>query len=386
MNRVEMNRISVGRKALAARAGTVAFLVLVLAGPLLALDWQITTVQVGGEGGFVALDSAGMPQIAYRARLAELGQYALTYASWNGSSWEKQVLGDGIPRELAFGHDGLPRLLYDTPNLDAVTFAVFRGQTWDTQVIARQSGGSRLAGRAFALDSSDSPHVVYNLIDGGGTRYATLHDLQWSTEVAGPPDFQGLDIVLDSATNAGIAGGRPGGLYYYTRSVTWQGQQVSSGFVGWSSAALDSTGNPRIAHCVVNDDILEYSFRAGSSWTTQIVDCSHTVAGLAALALDSLDRPSILYPVNTEEHVGANYLKYARWDGTEWIIEQVDPDRGANLYAQSMVIDAQDRVHVAYYADKSLKYAVATIPEPATLWVLALGGLALLRRRRAEAA
>jgi hypothetical protein len=96
-----------------------------------------------------------------------------------------------------------------------------------------------------------------------------------------------------------------------------------------------------------------------------------------SIALDTLENPHIAYYDWTLSN-----LYYASQDAGGWTIDTVD-DFGTTGYNPSLLIDDNDIPHISYLdiSNYDLKYATYT-PEPATLSLLALSGLAILKRRR----
>ena len=88
------------------------------------------------------------------------------------------------------------------------------------------------------------------------------------------------------------------------------------------------------------------------TWNIETVDSGY-VGRFSSIALDSRDNPHISYYngfLNRD-------LKYARWNGSVWSIEDVDPIGEHS----SLVLDSSDNPHISYYdwAILDLKYAYA---------------------------
>ncbi|HUU10603.1 MAG TPA: PEP-CTERM sorting domain-containing protein [Phycisphaerae bacterium] len=151
----------------------------------------------------------------------------------------------------------------------------------------------------------------------------------------------------------------------------------------YASLALDSAGLPRIAYYDYSHWHLRYAARNGSTWAVQRVTPGGTLGPggtYAALALDSQDDPHIVYC----DWYDTSSLMYTSWDGAAWTFETVDADI-YNLTATSLKFDDRDNPYIAYAAYDSQAYSVlrmAWIPEPATLALVAVGAVALLRHWR----
>jgi len=140
----------------------------------------------------------------------------------------------------------------------------------------------------------------------------------------------------------------------------WQVERVDArGVVEQVSLVLDSDGNPHIAYYESSGKDLRYARWDGSAWTLQDVDTAGTVGFSPSVVVDSSGRAHILYVDGSRER-----LKNAWSDGTAWAAEDVD-DTGAYVTGLEdaqwtrAVMDASDVLHVCYTNNTAatLRYA-----------------------------
>jgi hypothetical protein len=136
----------------------------------------------------------------------------------------------------------------------------------------------------------------------------------------------------------------------------WQISAIDSTlFWPWSSIAVDTSNNPRIAYYEYSISDLKYAKWTGLSWNVEVVDADPTgsVGNYASLALDSSNNPRIAYYDWTKQD-----LKFASWTGTSWNITVVDSTGSVGSYS-SLALDSSDNPHIAYYdsTTDALKYA-----------------------------
>jgi hypothetical protein len=107
------------------------------------------------------------------------------------------------------------------------------------------------------------------------------------------------------------------------------------------SLAVDSNSNLHVSYAD-SSGALKYGFRpAGSSrWFTMILD--KQLGGFTThLTLDAKNDPHICYT--------PGMIKYARWDGHEWRIQQIAKDSGEIGYTCSIVIAKDGTPHLSWY-------------------------------------
>jgi subtilisin family serine protease len=132
-----------------------------------------------------------------------------------------------------------------------------------------------------------------------------------------------------------------------------------------SALAYDDEG---ILHAVYYDSVqrrLEYALRAtDGSWSTvSVVDSTGADLGqYASMALDDVGRPSVAY-----YDAITGDLKFARFDGDDWVTSKIDAVGNVGLYP-SLVFDDDGHAAVSYYHKTKGDLRVAR--HDGTAWVI----------------
>lgn len=123
----------------------------------------------------------------------------------------------------------------------------------------------------------------------------------------------------------------------------WTTEAVDTKSARFISLASDKEGNLHVSY-VTDPEELRYGFRpAGSSkWFTMRVD-----RGLSntTLRVDREGNPHICY-------IAYGELKYARLDGSKWVIHHVAPNSGLISYNCGMGIGPDGTPHLAWYHER----------------------------------
>lgn len=252
-------------------------------------NWTVETVEayVGdglGRNSALALDAAGHPHITYYGPQSGPHPTDFRHAYHDGSRWiTETVAGDawgngvGVSSGLLVDSGGDLHALYMSGESFGdydVTYAHFDGSTWTTQVIAPGNAAS------IAMASDESLHVSF--VSGGQVRYAFLVGSQWAIQdVAGfgtphaalsPMGFVApgaTTMQMDSLDRPHIAfynevySGDSQLCYVYRDGSTWTLEileaQGTPGH-GRFSMALDSSDHPHLAYLSDwNDPELRYA-------------------------------------------------------------------------------------------------------------------------------
>ncbi|HSN77405.1 MAG TPA: YCF48-related protein, partial [Anaerolineae bacterium] len=228
----------------------------------------------GDEGSSIALDTAGLPRVAYPAA-------GLAYAAYSPSSgWTLETISGIVPTQrlvsLAVKADGLPAILASV---------------------------------------SSNLHYVYR--DGAG----------WHTEIAASPARVGGDrvIAVDGAGRAHVAYAGAGGrmTHAYRDGSGWHPQVVDASSTpgAYWSLALDSLGNPRIAYVDTASSALKVAIKDAAGWRIETVDSAEDWP--VSLAVDSAGYAAVGYV-----HGG---IRYAWRSAAGWQNEAVTAFGGPPL-------------------------------------------------------
>jgi hypothetical protein len=249
------------------------------------LDQVVDATSSCGAWSSIALDSTGLPHIAYYAERANPAGEALVYAHFDGSAWLLEELTQG--------------------------------------------GGFATA---IAIDALDHPHIVHAL-RLGTFQYLHREDTDWEHEE--PAGFTAwasspMSLALDAAGHAhvGMQSMARTPVYATNASGDWVSTPLGDDFAGVTALALDSLGHPHVALPLTALGTVRYLHFDGAQWLSEDLYQPSELAPLAnepwaaALVLDAHDRPQILFedtiydPQDTERQI--EVIVQAYHDGVEW--------------------------------------------------------------------
>ena len=172
-------------------------------------SWQ--TVIVSGRACWdtsLVLDRAGNPHVSYW----HYSSFSLRYAFWNGASWNERTVDDGgnvrnwlgHHNSLALDAKGNPRIAYiDQPGNTRLKYATWNGASWDTQIVDESDQGRYVGAISLALSAGDSLRISY-LCTGKGLRYASWNGGKWDiqrVEEVASVDTSFTSLSLDAVGN-----------------------------------------------------------------------------------------------------------------------------------------------------------------------------------------
>jgi PKD repeat protein len=228
--------------------------------------WRLETVDPDGTAGgrpSLALDGAGNPRIGYVVGGATR---TVRYAALDGPAWRVETVDQPGPSSwgtsLVLDGSRLPSIGYGDG--DRVKRATHNGTAWRVETPGQAWPGDPGAAPALVLDRAGTPRIAVSDPSTHALFYRAWDGSGWRTEWVGENGdvMQHASLALDAAGTPGISyfalrtypafaasGFRYAG--YNRSSRQWETGTVDDSdlFAGhFSSLALDSAGNPRIAY------------------------------------------------------------------------------------------------------------------------------------------
>lgn len=295
--------------------------------------WATQSLEAPGLGGTapsLALDQRGYPHVAFYDSLNK----DLKYAAWTGSAFDVAAVdtpGDvGLCVSLRVDASGKPHIAYHDVTQKQLKYARFDGATWSISTVDSTSDECSIS---LALDSQQNARIAYKK-DVTDLFFASFDGTTWSTQfVYAPPsvNFQSRygayhnALRLDSQGHAHIlthdytTAFLPSHRIQYVRwdGTQWVRRQLTSGNrAGGNQLVLDAQDRAHTTAHLGQAKQLTYRRLLASGDTEAGTMFSMSASLFHDLALDRAQHPHI---VSTHEVNAGVELRYARYDGTEWL-------------------------------------------------------------------
>ncbi len=126
---------------------------------------------------------------------------------------------------------------------------------------------------------------------------------------------------------------------------SWTFENVD-GAAKFTSLGVDGHGNVHVSYTDNSVHTLKYAFRSADSsrWFTLEIDRKLQDV-TTHLTLDSQGNPHICYPDRLT-------IKYAHWNGTRWIIQEIAPG-GTKEYTCSLLVSSEGTPYVTWYQTRA---------------------------------
>ena len=279
------------------------------------LTWQKETVENSGFVGYkpsLAIGNDGQPRLSYHS------SSGLKFARYDGTIWHTEFIDAGSNPagiSLALDSSDNPRIAYYDSNIRDLQYASWNGASWDIDVVDDE-GADAGAACSLAIDSQGQPHISYYFHDSRDLRYATSDGMNWSIETVDAYGWSGMhsSIAVDSQDRPHIAYNE--GINWDLRYAafngsTWDIELVDgqSKQIGYEeSLVLDANDLPRIAYQCADTTNLEFASYDGVSWTLAVIEDMSTMGKYVSLAVDDSGGYHVSY---MQYYGGVNDLRYA---------------------------------------------------------------------------
>jgi subtilisin family serine protease len=252
-------------------------------------------------------------------------------------------------RSLVFAPDGYPAIAYSDATNDRVKFAKWNGTSWDKEVV-----GNGQPGISLAYSPAGAPSISW--ANGGKLYFASKSGSSWATT-----EIERRNVQADYTSLAYDGAGNPAISYRDTRNGlkvarriggSWQITVVdSSAAARYNSLAIDpDNGYPAIAYSHDADgnnslDTLKFARFTGSAWQIETVETGTTGMGVfATLAYDpTTGNPAIS---TFAYQVAGRPVRFHRWNGAAWELELLYDDDGAD--GPALTFGADGTAYIGY--------------------------------------
>jgi hypothetical protein len=303
------------------------------------------------------------------------GMFGIISDNTTAESWEIEKVdweGDvGESTSIALDNENHPHISYYDRTNTALKYTKWTGDSWEISTVDSESDVGQYT--SLALDVNDYPHISYYDAANQDLKYAKWDGESWKITT--------LDSFGEVGGYSSIAVGNNGDVHisYYNGTIDlitrldalkyahWNGESWKIETIDYdadvgrfTSIALDGDGNPHISFIDCSNRLIKYTRWTGSSWDTKTIgpvnrqtENINDYGSGTSLALDSNDFAHIVY-VEGIYHS----LRYARWDGNDWIIENVSYVCQVLLHV-SIALDSDDNPHITYFSrfENTIHYA-----------------------------
>ncbi|MDI6640704.1 MAG: carboxypeptidase regulatory-like domain-containing protein [Elusimicrobiota bacterium] len=216
---------------------------------------------------------------------------------------------------------------------------VFASEQWAVQIVTVTSSNIEPYSCSLALDSIGYPHIAFR-----GGYYTKLTTSSWIlTKVPNIGEPRDISLELDTNKYPHIV--CSGIMYARWTGTDWSTYTVNTTLSGRYDLELGPNDSPCVVYQACSyqpgNDKIEYSTSTNyTDWSTQQLTEKGSEIGAPSLALDPSGTPHIVFKDNTR-------IKYAKWTGTGWNIEDMDIPSASLAEQTGIATDGNGYPHIA---------------------------------------
>jgi len=318
-------------------------------------------------GAIVQVDSQDIRYFLY----SQYGSMHLD--SYDGNEWHYETISESgyyfACAWLLLDEQDSPHIALSEWNYDDLMYGYKQGSDWVFEIVDDED--EIMSSKSLALDSNGYPHIAYEHENPSTSyselKYAYKDTYGWHLQVVDDEyHSQGTRcrLDLDSQDRAHITyfkkeTGEPGYISYaYWDGTGWQIEPIVLPHTSeFNSLTIDSLDRPHVAF--LDDGYLRYAYKDGTDWVIEAVDIC---GGDMSIVLDSQEYPTIAYcDVNW-------FISYARWNGSEWEIEEACTGYEVLLGQLEVFhdLDSEDNPHITFDESPDVEAWYAWYGDPLT--------------------
>ncbi len=322
------------------------------------VGWQNGTIDSGGAGSWpsIAVDGDGHVHVSYY----DYNHGGVKYASDESGVWAARFVQTGATvgdyTSIAADGQGKSYISYHDSGNNDLRYATNADGTWKNSTVDHNGVVGEFT--SIAVSANGSVSIAYYDLGNRSLKYAHLVGAQWQIETVDDPVAE----VGEYASLALDASGSPHITYFdltngclkyaYKTSTGWTiaSLAVTTGAAGPNDLVLNSTGVPYVAYTSLSTHILSVA-HLGGSWVSDPLTGSPQAGIHVSMGMDENDVQYVTYM-----GFASQVLVRAMNATGSWSYSTIDSTLGAGLF-NSMTIDGNQKIQVAYLENGRLKYA-----------------------------
>ena len=209
----------------------------------------------------------------------------------------------------------------------------------------------------LAIDSAGKPRISYYRSSDFKVYYTKWTGTTWEAHAITSGAGGGTGFKLGSQDSYAIAFYDASGLICGTGNDSSSGGGTVDSFTyGFSyygvSLALDANEHSRVSYYNADQNCLKYAEYDGSNWILSTIDATAGVGKYSSIVLNTYGSPEISYYDATNK-----WLKYAKWTGSAFDLSTVDATGADVGKYSSITLDNNGRPWISYVYENKVYVA-----------------------------